>query len=92
MEKKELKNLKIRIKFGINPFSQRFICSYCRKEFEKLKLPDGYIPDSKSLFLKLEVNGEIMDFPICYDCSPKGLFETKTVIIKNNASHQIGLA
>ena len=84
---------RVRVKFGLNPYDQEFTCSCCRKKFLRYEaiIKDG-TPDNKSLFLRLEVNGEVMDFPICNDCSPKGLFETRTVIIKDNPSHPIGFA
>ncbi len=48
--------MKIRVKFGRNPYSNRFACSHCRREFE-----------SGGFFLRFEHEEIIVDIPVCGD-------------------------
>lgn len=77
----------IRIKFGLNIYTQDFTCSHCRKRFRSEK-------NDKSLFLRFEINNKILDFPICSNCVENNeLFETMYVNQnEDNPSHPIGVA
>lgn len=74
--------LNLRVKFGFNPYAQSFNCSFCGNPFENK-------PENKGLFLRLEVNTKVIDFPLCPACAGLGLFETQKVEIKDNSSHPI---
>lgn len=83
-----ISGIKLRVKFGFNPYSMPFRCAKCGKEW------DNYYHIHKGLFLRIEVNGKIIDFPICPKCSEeKNLLETRTIdTTQDNPSHPIFLA
>jgi hypothetical protein len=53
--------MKIRVKFGKNPYNNRFTCGHCRKPFER----GGF-------FLRLEHGGQVVDIPVCPRCFESG--------------------
>jgi len=72
----------LRIKFGPNPYGNKFTCSYCRTEFDK-----------EGLWLRLEQTGIIIDMPLCRDCLAAGnLYETIVTFDKHHPSFPLGLA
>jgi hypothetical protein len=74
--------MRIRVKFGKNPYSNRFTCSFCRREFE-----DG------GFFLRVEYADVIVDVPICPTCFDSGVtFEGLVDLSAHNAAHPIGRA
>ncbi|MFC1474804.1 hypothetical protein ACFLQK_02055 [bacterium] len=74
--------MKIRLKFGKNPYSNRFTCSFCGNEFE-----------SGGFFLRIEYRGSIVDIPICPQCYDSGtLYEGMIDLTAHNAAHPIGRA
>ena len=82
------KGIYVRIKMGKNPYSQEFTCSKCRKEWDNDKTR------KESFFLRLEVDGMIIDFPICPKCFEEGyLLEVGNIdISKHHTSHPIYVA
>jgi len=74
--------MKIRVKFGMNPYSNRFICSFCGSAFES----GGFI-------LRLEHAGILVDIPVCVECYGTGdLFESVVDLSEHHTSHPIGRA
>ena len=74
--------MKIRVKFGKNPYSNNFICGHCREPFEL----GGF-------FIRLEHGGQVVDIPVCPRCWESGdLLEGMIDLSVHNASHPIGLA
>jgi len=74
--------MKIRVKFGKNPYSNRFTCGYCREPFER----GGFI-------LRIEHGGKLVDIPVCPACYDTGtLFESLVDLSAHHASHPILLA
>lgn len=86
--KHKKKMISLRVKMGKNPYSQEFTCSKCRKEWDNDKTR------KKSFFLRLEVDGMIIDFPICPKCFEEGyLLEVGNIdISKHHTSHPIYVA
>ena len=76
-----------RIKFGLNPYSQEFWCAHCNQKFLNA-------PEDHNIFVELEIDGKIVQFPICPKCMQlNALFETQWLdLSKNDASHPIGIA
>jgi len=71
--------MEIRVKFGKNPYSNRFTCSFCRREFE-----------TGGFFLRIEYGGNIVDVPICPACSKMGdLFEGIIDLTAHHLAHPI---
>ena len=71
--------MKIRLKFGKNPYSNLFTCSFCRREF-----------DAGGFFLRLEHDGNIIDAPVCRDCFESGdSYEAMIDLSAHNAAHPI---
>jgi len=71
--------MKIRVKFGKNPYSNRFTCSFCRREFE-----------SGGFFLRVEYRGNIVDVPICPACfDSETTFEDFIDLSRHNTAHPI---
>lgn len=58
-----------RLKFGVNPYGQTFTCSVCHDTSKN-------DPREESLFARVEINGEIMDFSLCPACVKQGLFKS----------------
>ncbi|HOO49880.1 MAG TPA: hypothetical protein PLK94_01180 [Alphaproteobacteria bacterium] len=74
--------MKIRIKFGKNPYSNEFTCSYCGSRFSK-----------SGFFIRIEYTGKVVDIPVCGACFEKGdLLEGMIDLDHHHASHPIGLA
>jgi hypothetical protein len=74
--------MKIRVKFGLNPYDNSFICGRCREPFER-----------GGLFVRLEHGGNVVDIPVCSRCVESGgLFEGVIDLSAHSASHPIGLA
>lgn len=74
--------MKIRVKFGNNPYDNRFVCGRCREPFER-----------GGLFLRLEYDGRVVDIPVCPRCcAVDGLFEGFVDLSEHCVSHPIGLA
>jgi len=74
--------MKIRVKFGKNPYSNNFICGHCREPFER----GGF-------FIRFEHGGQVVDIPVCPRCFESGdLFEGMIDLSIHSASHPIGLA
>jgi len=74
--------MKIRLKFGKNPYSNRFTCSYCRREFE-----------AGGFFLRIEHKENIVDVPICQICFETGdSYESMIDLSTHHAAHPIGRA
>ena len=74
--------MKIRVKFGKNPYSNKFTCGHCREPFER----GGFI-------LRLEYHGNVVDIPVCPECYEKrDLFESVVDLSRHHASHPILLA
>jgi hypothetical protein len=84
--------VKLRVKLGMNPYEQEFTCSHCREQWDNTETR------SKTIWLRLEVDGKLLDFPICPKCTAisrdnRYLYETMSVdATKTNHSHPIGLA
>ena len=75
-------NMEIRVKFGRNPYNNRFTCSFCGCAFE-----------SGGFFMRLEYAGSIVDIPICSGCyGRESLFEGDIDLSANRSSHPIGRA
>jgi len=78
----EGQDMKIRVKFGKNPYSNRFTCGHCREPFER----GGFI-------LRIEHDGKLIDIPVCSRCfETSALFEGMIDLSAHNASHPILLA
>ena len=74
--------MKIRVKFGMNPYDNIFICGRCREPFER----GGF-------FIRFEHDGHVVDIPVCARCCAAGdLFEGLIDLSAHSASHPIGLA
>lgn len=74
--------MKIRIKFGKNPYSNKFICAFCGCEF----VSGGFI-------IRLEHAGIIVDIPMCQDCIDfDSLYEGMIDMSQHSTSHKIGTA
>ena len=74
--------MRIRVKFGMNPYSNRFTCSFCRQEFEV----GGF-------FLRIEHAGNIVDVQICPACFETGdSYEGFLDLTRHHAAHPIGRA
>ncbi len=74
--------MKIRVKLGKNLYSNRFTCSFCRREFE-----------TGGFFLRIEHDGNIVDVPICNMCFESGdTFEGLVDLSRHHSSHPIGRA
>jgi len=74
--------MRIRVKFGKNPYSNRFTCSHCRRTFE-----------SGGLFMRIEYRESIVDMPICPACVEEtALFEGCIDLDHHHAAHPIGRA
>jgi hypothetical protein len=74
--------MKIRVKFGRNPYSNRFTCSHCRRGFS-----------ANGLILRIEYISSVIDIPICPDCAETyDLFEGIINLDKHSPSHPIGIA
>lgn len=74
--------MKIRVKFGRNPYSNRFACSHCRREFE-----------AGGFFLRIEHEGIIVDIPVCGECFGTGeLYEAILDLTENHTAHPISRA
>ncbi len=75
-------DMKIRVKFGNNPYDNCFSCSRCGSSFES----GGFI-------LRIEHSGTVVDIPICSECFDKGdLFEGLIEIDRHHTAHPIGRA
>lgn len=71
--------MRIRVKFGKNPYGNIFSCSYCRNIFES----GGFI-------LRIEYAANIIDIPVCSACFEKGdLFEGMIDLVHHHAAHPI---
>jgi len=71
--------MKIRLKFGKNPYANRFTCSRCRREFEA----GGFL-------LRIEHAETIVDVPICDVCFETGsLYESMIDLSTHHAAHPI---
>ena len=53
--------MRIRLKFGKNPYSNEFTCSHCGSRFNK----GGF-------FTRIEYAGNVIDIPVCGECFEKG--------------------
>jgi hypothetical protein len=74
--------MKIRVKFGKNPYNNRFTCSFCGTAFE-----------SGGFFVRMEYSGNIVDIPICPACFDEDtLYEGMIDLAAHNAAHPIGRA
>ena len=74
--------MKIRVKFGMNPYGNDFTCAACRRSF-----------NTGGFFLRLEHDGNVVDIPVCSGCYEKGdLFEGMIDLSRHHASHPIGAA
>jgi hypothetical protein len=74
--------MKIRVKFGKNPYSNSFTCGHCREPFER----GGFI-------LRIEYDGKLVDIPVCPRCFDVGyLYEGFIDLSRHHASHPILLA
>ena len=74
--------MKIRVKFGKNPYSNSFTCGHCREPFER----GGFI-------LRLEYQDNVVDIPVCQRCyEADTLFEGCIDLSRHNASHPILVA
>lgn len=74
--------MKILVKFGRNPYSNRFTCGHCRQEFS-----------AQGLILRIEHISSVVDIPICPDCTQTyDLFEGIINLDKHDPSHPIGIA
>jgi hypothetical protein len=71
--------MRIRVKLGKNPYSNRFTCSFCRREFE-----------AGGFFLRVEYRGNIVDVPICPTCFDSGTtFEGLLDLTRHHLAHPI---
>ena len=74
--------MKIRVKFGKNPYGNNFTCAFCGRSF-----------DAGGFYMRLEYCGNVVDIPICSQCFEAGdLFEGMIDLSAHSASHPIGLA
>jgi len=74
--------MKIRVKFGKNPYGNRFTCSFCGSAFE-----------SGGFYLRLEYRGNIVDIPICPRCyETNALYEGMIDLTAHHEAHPIGRA
>lgn len=74
--------MRIRVKFGMNPYSNNFTCSSCGDSF-----------NSGGFILRLEHAGKIVDIPVCAGCYKTGvLFEGMIDLSEHHTSHPIGRA
>ena len=72
----------LRVKFGMNPYSNDLTCSYCRRPYS-----------SGGLWLRLEQKEIVVDLPTCDSCWKAGhLYETVVTFEKHDPSHRVGLA
>lgn len=53
--------MKIRVKFGKNPYGNDFTCAACRRSFS-----------TGGFFLRLECRGNVVDIPVCRGCYDAG--------------------
>ncbi len=75
-------DMQIRVKFGRNPYGNRFTCSFCGSAFE-----------SGGFFMRLEYAGIIVDIPICSKCYERdSLYEGIIDLSAHHSSHPIRLA
>jgi len=71
--------MKIRVKFGMNPYSNNFTCASCGKSF-----------NSGGFILRLEHAGTVVDIPVCAGCFDAGdLFESMVDLSRHLACHPI---
>ena len=69
--------MKIRVKFGKNTYSNRFVCGRCREPFER----GGFI-------LRIEHDGQIVDIPVCPRCyDAGGLFVGLVDLSRHHSCH-----
>ena len=74
--------MRIRVKFGKNPYSNDFACSHCGQRFR-----------SGGFFLRIEYHGKVVDIPICAECyATDALYEGMIDLTAHNAAHPIGRA
>lgn len=74
--------MKIRVKFGKNPYSNQFTCSHCGRKF-----------GGGGLFLRIEHSGTVVDIPLCAACVEEtALYEGMIDLSAHNAAHPIGRA
>ena len=74
--------MRIRVKFGKNPYSNRFTCSHCGRTF-----------DSGGFFMRIEYRGSIVDIPLCSACVEEtSFFEGMIDLSDHHAAHPIGRA
>ena len=72
----------LRVKFGMNPYSNDLTCSYCRRPYS-----------GGGLWLRLEQNEIVVDAPVCAACLKAGhLYETVITFKAHERSHQVRLA
>jgi hypothetical protein len=71
------------VKVGLSPYTDRQICAHCRGEFEK-----------GGLWLRLELDGTVVDMPLCARCLAAGtLYETVVSFEDHHrSSHPVSLA
>ena len=75
-------DVKVRVKFGKNPYSNRFSCSRCGSKF-----------DSGGFFLRIEHYGTVVDIPICKRCYEADAFYEGIIdLTAHYEAHPIGLA
>ena len=73
---------RIRLKFGRNPYHQRFTCASCRRTFER----GGF-------FIRIQCQENTVDFPLCQAClDDDRMYETMVDLGKHNTSYPVGLA
>ena len=72
----------LRVKVGRNPYANRLTCAYCRTEYER-----------GGLWLRLELDGRVVDTPLCGACLDAGhLYEAMVNFAEHNPSHPLRLA
>jgi len=71
--------MRIRVKFGENPYSNRFTCSHCGRAFE-----------SGGFFMRIECCEKIVDIPVCCACVEEtAFFEGMVDLSDHHAAHPI---
>ena len=79
---KGCETLRIRVKFGKNPYSNEFTCSRCGHRFS-----------NGGFFMRIEYAGTLIDIPVCPACwGNEELFEGMIELDNHEAAHPIGLA
>jgi len=71
--------MRIRVKFGKNPYSNNFACSHCGQRF-----------DRGGFFLRIEYRGILVDIPICAKCyATDALYEGMIDLTTHHSAHPI---